>query len=324
MFIGLNLQECCVISRKTGRVSRDMKINIPEDYQPYLRIGTCSWKFDSWKGLFYDPAKNYGPDDYLVDYARHLNSVEIDQWFWSLFPGGIRLPDIATVKSYADGVPDDFTFTVKAPNSLTLTHFYTRQSKKYAEYSGQVNQHFLDNELLERFLERLTLMESRLGPIMFQFEYLNKKKMPSKEIFFDRFQEFISRAPKGYQYAVEIRNPNYLSPAFFKFLKQNDLGYVYLEGYYMPLIGEVFTKFQPATADFCIIRLHGGDRMEIESATGGLWSRVVSPKPKGLKAAAQIVRMNRRRKILTYVNLNNHFEGSAPLTAERFVKALIN
>lgn len=299
-----------------------MKVNIPENYKPYLRIGTCSWKFDSWKGFFYDADKNYKQDDYLTDYARHFDSVEIDQWFWSLFPGGIKLPDMGTVKSYADSVPDDFVFTVKAPNSLTLTHFYAKQPKKHAEYAGRANKHFLDNELLERFLERLTLMENKLGPIMFQFEYLNKKKMPSMNLFYDKLHEFIIRAPQGYRYAVEIRNPNYLSPVFFKFLEENGLGYVYLEGYYMPHIGDVFAKFQPATTDFCIIRLHGGDRMEIESATGGLWDRVISPKPEGLKAAAQIVRANRKRKMLTYVNLNNHFEGSAPLTAGRFLKLI--
>ncbi|UCE41655.1 MAG: DUF72 domain-containing protein [Candidatus Aminicenantes bacterium] len=299
-----------------------MKVTIPEDYKPYLKIGTCSWKFDSWKGLFYDADKSYRPDDYLADYARHLRSVEIDQWFWSLFPGGIKLPDIGTVKTYADSVPEDFLFTVKAPNSLTLTHFYAKQPKKYAQYAGQANEHFLDNELLEKFLERLTLIERKLGPIMFQFEYLNKKKMPTKEMFFDKFHEFIIKAPKGYRYAIEIRNPNYLSPAFFRFLKDHDLGYVYLEGYYMPHIGEVYEKFQPATADFCIVRLHGGDRLEIETQTGGLWNRVISPKPEGLKAAAQIVRTNRRQNIVTFVNLNNHFEGSAPISAERFISAL--
>lgn len=299
-----------------------MKVNIPEDYKPFLRIGTCSWKFDSWKGLFYDADKTYRPDDYLSDYARHLNSVEIDQWFWSLFPSGIKLPDIGTIKSYADSVPDDFLFTVKAPNSLTLTHFYAKQTKKYAEFAGQANKHFLDNELLEKFLERLTLMERKLGPIMFQFEYLNKKKMPSKELFFDKFQEFIIKAPKGYQYAIEIRNPNYLSPAFFKFLEDHGLGYVYLEGYYMPPIGDVYEKFKPVTADFCVVRLHGGDRVEIETATGELWDRIISPKPKGLEAAVRIVLNNRKQNVLTYVNLNNHFEGSAPITAERFIKAL--
>lgn len=299
-----------------------MNLNIPEDYKPFLRIGTCSWKFDSWKGLIYEGGKSYRPDDYLADYAKNFDSVEIDQWFWSLFPGGIKLPDIGTVKSYADSVPDDFLFTVKAPNSLTLTHFYARQPKKYTTYAGQKNEHFLDNELLERFLERLTLMKEKLGPIMFQFEYLNKKKMPSKELFFEKLGEFIAKAPKGYRYAIETRNPNYLSPDFFKILEEYGLGYVYLEGYYMPHIGEVYEKFKPVTTDFCVIRLHGGDRTEIEMATGGLWDRVLSPKPKGLEAAVRIVRDNRKKNVLTFVNLNNHFEGSAPITGERFIEKL--
>jgi uncharacterized protein YecE (DUF72 family) len=299
-----------------------MKVDIPEEYRSYLRIGTCSWKFDSWKGLVYDADKAYRPDDYLADYARYFGSVEVDQWFWSLFPSGIKLPDLATIKSYADSVPEGFLFTIKAPNSLTLTHFYSRQSKKYAEYAGQPNKHFLDNDLLERFLERLTLLDGKLGPIMFQFEYLNKKKMSSKEIFFDKLGEFILKAPKDYQYAVEIRNPNYLSPDFYQFLGKHGLGNVYLEGYYMPPIGEVYEKFKPVTADFCVIRLHGGDRTEIETATGGLWNRVISPKPKGLEAAAKIVRHNRKKNVVTFVNLNNHFEGSAPVTAERFIQTL--
>ncbi|NIM91449.1 MAG: DUF72 domain-containing protein [Candidatus Aminicenantes bacterium] len=299
-----------------------MKAAIPKEYQPYLRIGTCSWKYDSWKGLYYEKGKNYRPNDYLTDYAKHLSSVEIDQWFWSLFPGGVKLPEARTVKAYAESVPDDFIFTVKAPNSLTLTHFYSKQPSQYADFAGQPNSLFLSNELLEQFLERLSPLGKKLGPIMFQFEYLNKKKMPSKEAFFERFQEFMDRALKGFQYAIETRNPNYLAPPFFDFLKEHKLGYVYLEGYYMPHIGEVFNKFNPETADFSIIRLHGGDRLEMEIETGGNWSQVIAPKPKGLKAAARIIRENRNRKVLTFLNINNHFEGSAPLTVQRFLDVL--
>jgi len=299
-----------------------MKVAIPEEYQPYLRIGTCSWKYDSWKGLYYEKGKNYRPNDYLSDYAKHLNSVEIDQWFWSLFPGGVKLPEARTVKIYSESVPDDFIFTVKAPNSLTLTHFYSKQPPQYADFAGKPNSFFLDNELLEQFLERLSPLGKKLGPIMFQFEYLNKKKMPSKEVFFERFHEFIIKAPVDFRYAIETRNPNYLSSEFFNFLKEHNLGYVYLEGYYMPHIGEVFDKFKPKTADFSIIRLHGGDRLEMEIETGGNWNQVISPKPKGLEAAARIVEENKSRKTLTFLNINNHFEGSAPLTIERFLDVL--
>ena len=45
------------------------KPNIPTEY---LRIGTCSWKYDSWKGLVYDPDKKYRPEDYLADYSQYL------------------------------------------------------------------------------------------------------------------------------------------------------------------------------------------------------------------------------------------------------------
>jgi uncharacterized protein YecE (DUF72 family) len=299
-----------------------MIIDIPKLYASYLRIGTCSWKFDSWKGLYYDPGKIYRPDDYLPDYARHLNSVEIDQWFWSLFPGGVKLPDEGVVKTYAASVPDDFIFTVKAPNSLTLTHFYSKPSGGHGDFAGKPNPHFLDNQLLDQFLERLAPLGKKLGPIMFQFEYLNKTKMPSKEVFFERLGEFVVRAPKGFQYALETRNPNYLSSVFFQFLKDCHLGFVYLEGYYMPHIGEVFTKYRPLSTNFSVIRLHGGDRLEIETETGSVWNKLSSPKPEGIEAAVRVVKHNIERKIRTFINVNNHFEGSAPLTIERFVKAL--
>jgi len=121
---------------------------------------------------------------------------------------------------------------------------------------------------------------------------------------------------------VEIRNANYYSPALFQFLKDHGLGFVYLDGYYMPPIGKVFEEFAPETAEFQVIRLHGGDRLEIEGETGDVWNRIVAPKPEGLESTAKIVRANARKNILTYVNFNNHYEGSAPLSIRRFLETL--
>ncbi|MHC4942865.1 MAG: DUF72 domain-containing protein [Planctomycetota bacterium] len=299
-----------------------MSIDVPESIAPHLRIGTCSWKYDSWKGLYYDREKQYKPNDYLADYAKHLNSVEVDQWFWSLFPGGIKLPDPALVQRYSESVSQDFRFSVKAPNSITLTHYYNRQPKAYASHAGRPNPHFLDNDLLERFLEQLQPMGHKLGPIMFQFEYLNRKKMSDLNAFLDRFHDFIEKAPRGFQYAVETRNPNYLSQEFFAFLKAHGLGFVYLEGYYMPHIGKIFETLRPVGLDPVVIRLHGGDRKDIEKLTQENWDRVVAPKPEGIDAAVRIVCENMKRKTSTYVNVNNHFEGSAPITIERFLEEL--
>lgn len=299
-----------------------MSYTVPEKYRGRLRVGTCSWKYDSWKGLLYDADTTYQRDDYLVDYSRRLGTVEVDQWFWSLFPGGIRLPDRSTAETYASSVPRDFVFTVKAPNSITLTHFYSRQPARYKDYANRPNDQFLSVDLLNRFLELLEPLHGRLGPVMFQFEYLNKKKMPGRGRFLDRLGAFFDRAPGGFQYAVETRNPNYLTGDYFAFLRDRNVGHVLLDGYYMPAIGEVFGANDAVTAPFCVVRLLGPDRRGIEKATNKVWNRVVEPRDAGIHSAVDIVRANTERGVATYLNVNNHYEGSAPLTIERFFDAL--
>ena len=84
-----------------------------------LRIGTCSWKFPSWHGLLYSAPKGI---NYLAEYASHYNTVEIDQWFY-------RMPDQATVNEYVQSIPETFTFAIKAPNQITLTHFRNRAAR---------------------------------------------------------------------------------------------------------------------------------------------------------------------------------------------------
>lgn len=232
------------------------------------------------------------------------------------------MPDSGTVKAYTDSVPDDFLFTIKAPNSVTLTHFYAKQPLAYKEYVSRPNPHFLDVDLLSRFHETLEPMRGKLGPIMFKFEYLNKKKMSSKKALIERLDEFFDQAPKGFDYAVESRNPNYLTEDFFNFLKDRGLGFVMLEWYYMPPIADVAAEHDLRTADFSIIRLHGPDRQAIEARTGELWDEIVDPKDEGLKATASIIGQNVGRGIMTFVNVNNHYEGCAPLTVQRLLRLL--
>jgi uncharacterized protein YecE (DUF72 family) len=79
--------------------------------------------------------------------------------------------------------------------------------------------------MFNRFLEILMPIEGKLGPVMFQFEYLNKKKMPSEEAIPEQFDGFLGQIPNGYDFAVETRNPNYLNENFFDFLKVREVGY---------------------------------------------------------------------------------------------------
>jgi len=298
------------------------KLKIPKEYKSYLRIGTCSWKYDSWKGLIYDPDKKYNPEDYLADYSRYYNTVEIDQWFWSLFPTGVKLPNKNDVIVYTESVPDDFIFTIKAPNAITLTHYYAKQTSAYKKYANQPNEYFLSPDLLKRFLEYVEPMGKKLGPIMFQFEYLNKEKMPSRQMFFDKLHTFFENAPTGYQYAIECRNPNYLKPDFFDFMSEHHLGFVLLDGYYMPQIQEVINAHNTNTSSYTIVRLQGMDRQGMEAITSENWNELVEKRDKDIQTLTEYIQSNLSKKILSIINVNNHYEGSSPLTIQRIGELL--
>jgi uncharacterized protein YecE (DUF72 family) len=282
-----------------------------------LRIGTCSWKYPSWKGLVYtDDVTNY-----LEQYAKKYSTVEIDQWFWSSFPKGKpRLPEALTVEEYRKSVPADFQFTVKVPNSMTLTHPYSRGKDDL----GKANPYFLSTELFSEFMEILKPMKLLLGPLILQFEYLNRQKMESQQAFEKQMARFRGTLPVGYQYAIEIRNGNYLNERFMEYLKDQEWCPVLLQGYWMPPIMDLWKKLEKPIRGFpaVIFRLHGTGRESIEKETGKTWNRIVTSREKELADIAEIVKDLTGSKNEIYVNINNHYEGSAPLTIERFQKFL--
>ncbi|MCF7825462.1 MAG: DUF72 domain-containing protein [Candidatus Marinimicrobia bacterium] len=285
----------------------------------HVYIGTCSWKYPSWEGLVYD---SRAPQNFLQEYARKYKSVEIDQWFWSLFGvDKIVLPKAEVVKEYVDSVPADFRFVVKAPNSLSLTHLYKHMS------SGKLveNPHFLSPELYQTFLNSLSHMLPQIGAINLQFEYLNKLKMPVPQIFLERFVDFVKSIDKAVPLCIEIRNPNFLNSNYFQILSEHHVGHTFCHGYYMPDIQAVFERFSPLLQGTSIIRLLGADRQEIEKTTGKSWGRVVAPKDKEIPGiAAMVKKMVDQSGMDIYLNVNNHYEGSAPVTIGKLLHYLQN
>jgi uncharacterized protein YecE (DUF72 family) len=152
---------------------------------------------------------------------------------------------------------------------------------------------------------------------MFQFEYLNKKKMASQDDFMERFKGFAAMLPAGYIYCLETRNPNYLNQAYFDFLGETRLGHVFIQGYYMPSIFSIYEEYAESIKDITVIRLHGPDRQAIESKTHKTWNVIAEPKGAEIKNLSNMLAELDFRGVTTYVNVNNHYEGSAPLTIER-------
>lgn len=276
-----------------------------------LRIGTCSWKYDSWKGLVYP---DFGEFNYLEEYSKKYNTVEIDQWFWSLHSQNkITLPNKNVVKEYFNSTPENFKFTIKMPNSITLTHPYK---------SKEPNKHFLSVELLETFLESIDMLKPKIGMLMFQFEYLNKQKMNSQIEFQHRLEEFFSQLDSEFNYAIEIRNPNYLNIDWFSFLNVHNIFSVFLQGYYLPNIYETIERYSELIKRNAVIRLHGFERNEIEVKTKKIWNKIVAPQDNDLSKIVGIVKKLIKNKVDLYLNVNNHYEGSAPLTINKILELI--
>jgi uncharacterized protein YecE (DUF72 family) len=281
-----------------------------------IRIGTCSWKYESWKGILYPERGSF---DFLIEYSKSLNTVEIDQWFWSLFePNKVLLPKEKDVKLYTESVPDDFKFTIKIPNSLTLTHFYNKDKLSPLK----LNPYFLDLDLFNEFIRIISPMSAKVGVLMFQFEYLNKQKINGLTEFIEKFEKFSNSIPRNYNYGIEIRNPNFLKKIFFEFLNRNSLSMVFLQGYYMPNVWDVFGQFKEDLISPVVIRLHGPDRSGIEKKSNGVWNKIIENRDEEISKILLIIDQLQEKKIDLYINVNNHYEGSAPLTINKIISNL--
>lgn len=283
---------------------------------PPLRIGTCSWKYESWTGIVYAEERR---GNYLEEYAEHFPTVEVDQWFWSLFVGNkVVLPKPAVVREYAASVPEGFLFGIKVPNSITLTHYY----RKGKTEPLVANPHFLSVDLMQRFLESIAPLGKKIGPLNFQFEYLNKQKISGLGEFLDKIGSFIEQLPAEFTYCLETRNPNFLHGRYFDFLAGKGMHHVFLQGYYMPSIFELYRQFGPKVRGKTVIRLHGSERKEIEEKVGEDWSKIVTPRDSELQHLVEMLGDLGTRQVETFVFVNNHFEGSAPRTISRIERLM--
>lgn len=282
-----------------------------------LRIGTCSWKYDSWKGIVYSESKS---KNYLKEYSQKFNTVEIDQWFWSLFlPAKAVLPQKKVVEEYKKSVPNDFLFTIKVPNSITLTHFY----KNAKDDALKPNPFFLSIEIFNEFLNAIGPLIKQTGCLIFHFEYLNKQKMKSLSEFQLKLTEFhkqlVSNIP---QIGIEIRNPNYLNEKYFSFLSELSIAPVFLEGYYMPPVTEIYSKFKKHIKNLAVLRLHGPDRKGIEKISNENWNQIYINRDNEIKSIVEMIKDLQNNEVDLFVNVNNHFEGSAPLSIEKIKEEL--
>ena len=106
------------------------------------------------------------------------------------------------------------------------------------------------DEDLSLFLKTMDCLGEKLGPLLFQFGYFNKKAFLGVNDFLARFRPFLKRLPKDHRFAVEIRNKNWLVPQFVESLRERGVALALIDQSWMPRPVQWFEKFDPVTADF--------------------------------------------------------------------------
>ncbi|WP_241299839.1 DUF72 domain-containing protein [Burkholderia stabilis] len=286
---------------------------------PNVRLGTSSWYFPGWNGIVYDGdfAQTKLSREGLEAYGAHplLRSVSLDRSFYGPL-------SVADYLRYAQQVPDDFRFVVKAPASVTDAVVRGRRG----EPSG-LNPTFLDAQLATREFVQPCLegLGRKAGVLVFQFSPLPDQLLADPAALIDRLTAFFAALPPlppeadNPRYAIEIRDASLLTPRFIRALAS--LGVRYCVGLHARMPDPLRQAAALALLDGdapgpLIVRwsLHGGFKYEQAKAKYEPFDKLVDEDPATRSALAELAARYALAGQPVIITINNKAEGSAPLS----------
>ena len=198
-----------------------------------LYVGTSGYSYKPWKGKFYP--KDLPDKQMLRFYGEHFRSVEINNTFY-------RMPKASVLEAWAEEVPADFRFVIKA--SQRITHM--KRLKDAAEP-------------VSILLEVAGVLQERLGPLLFQLPPNMKKDTP-------RLREFLALLPPERRAAFEFRHPSWFDEEVFGLLRDHQAALCTAEAE-----DDLEVPFV-ATADWGYLRLR---RLDYDDAALKKWAKRV-------------------------------------------------
>jgi uncharacterized protein YecE (DUF72 family) len=152
------------------------------------RVGMSGYAYKEWKGSFYPEDVKSG--DMLRHYGTRFEAVEINNTFY-------RLPKESVLLGWADQVPENFRFVLKA--SRRITHFNRLKDT--------------ESELSYLLGVSSSLGEKR-GPTFFQLPPNMKKDLP-------RLEAFMALMPTAWPAAFEFRHESWFDEDVYAVLRSS-------------------------------------------------------------------------------------------------------
>jgi uncharacterized protein YecE (DUF72 family) len=190
-----------------------------------LHVGTSGYGYKEWKGVFYPDRI---PDrDMLRFYAGRLNAVEINYTFY-------HMPTEKVLLSWAEQVPDNFVFALKAPQVIT-------HRKRLRGVDGES----------DYFFRTIAVLGRKTGPVLFQFPRSFRADRPALE-------DFLALLPADILCAFEFRNRSWLEPDVLGLLRDRNHSLCVADSDEQPA-GEI-----ASTASWGYLRLRRSDYSEAD------------------------------------------------------------
>jgi uncharacterized protein YecE (DUF72 family) len=172
----------------------------------------------------------------------------------------------------------------------------------------------------DEFVSRMSLLNEKLGPLLFQFPHFDQYQFNGPEEFLRRLRFFLKRAKEMFttKFGVEIRNKLWLDSRLTELLGEYGVALALTDTSFVPRPWERKEQLDLVTSDFGYVRWLG-DRKGIEKVTT-TWDKTVVDRKGDLrnwvKVIQQLVSDKRIRKLFAFAN--NHYAGNGPGTVKMF------
>ena len=279
---------------------------------PGVHFGTSTWNYPGWTGLVYQkpyPASG-AAGRMLAEYAKFplFSTVGIDASFYGP-------PKPSTLDNWARALPNGFRCVSKVWERITV---HTWASPREPARHGQPNPDFLNPQLFidEVWSPMQAHFGDHTGPFVFEFQTIGQESRVTPARFAEQLDGFFARLPREGQYSVEIRNEEFLCPAYFAVLREHDVAHLFNSWTRMPPMGEQLDLAGSVTARFLVARalLRPGTSYSDAVDQFAPYDRIRAAYPPLRRDLVRLARTAAALRIPAYLLVNNRAEGSAPLT----------
>jgi len=287
-------------------------VSLARQIPPTIRFGTSTWTYDGWFGdVYHRRYRGPQPASRLEEYSRYplFRTVGIDSAFYDP-------PSEDELASYARALPSGFPCVSKVWDRITAKRL--GQDAPQPGLAGMRNPDFLNAALFkDSVLDPYSrVFRDHAGCFVFEFQAMRGKDLPDPLQWADQLDDFLQELPRGFRYAVELRNPELLTGVHGEVLKRHGVAHVFNSWTEMPPIGEQIDLGWTFPTSFTVARalLKPGRRYSDAVKQFQPYDRVQEPLPDLRHDLVRLVSEAHRRRVEAFILANNRAEGNAPGT----------